>query len=171
MSPSLDPAEAQQALATVAEQRRRVIAAAGPPWWIWLVTFVVLVGVGVSQDLGARVQQWVSLAVPLAVLAWIGLVRLSPASAARAGQGMRARRGALMPRRWHALILAVFLAGSVAVVAAGRGLAHWLARAGVPAWAVHHPHTVAGVAVAAVLIGLGWLTDQALNARAGGTPS
>ena len=170
MPPVLDPKDAEQALATVAEQRRRMVTASRPPWWTWPLTFAILIGLGASQDAGGQVRNWVGLAVSAALLGWMALSRLSPASAERSGLGMRAMRRRLMPRRWYALIMAVLLAAGAAILGAGSSAAHWLTRAGAPAWAVHHPHTVVGVAVAALLTGLAWLTGLALSARPGGNP-
>jgi hypothetical protein len=165
MTLSPDPLDAERALATVDEQRRRVAAGARTPWWTWLLTFAVLAGIGASQDLAASAQDWVRLAVPVVLIAWMGLARLSPAIAERTGLGRRPRYQALMPRRRYAIIIAILLGAGVAILAAGDHMAGWLTRAGVPAWAVHHPHTVTGVVIAVLLTGLAWLTDQALSAR------
>jgi hypothetical protein len=170
MTPSLDPVDAERALAVVEEQRRLVADTARPPWWIWLATFAVLVGLGASQDLGASAQDWVRLAVPVGLIAWMGLGRLSPAIAERTGMSPRPRYRALMPGRRYAVIIAVLLAAGLAIIAAGDHMARWLTRAGAPTWAVHHPHTVTGVAIAVLLTGLAWLTDQALRARPGAEP-
>jgi hypothetical protein len=167
MTPSLDPVDAERALAAVDEQRRRVADTARPPWWIWLLTFAVLVGLGVSQDLGASAQDLVGLAVPAGLIAWMGLSRLSPAIAERTGLSPRPRYQALMSGRRYTVIIAVLLGAGVAILAAGDHMASWLTRAGAPTWPVHHPHTVTGVAVAVLLTGLAWLTDQALRARPG----
>jgi hypothetical protein len=170
MTPSLDPADAERALAAVGEQRRRVADTARPPWWIWPVTFAVLSGIGASQDLGTDGQDAVRLAVCVALIAWMVLGRLSPAIAERMGISPRPRYLALMSRRRYAVIMAVLIGAGVTIIAAGHHMARWLTQAGAPAWAVHHPHTVTGVAVAVLLTGLAWLTDQALRARPGGTP-
>ena len=169
MAPSLDPADAERALATIDEQRRRVADTARPPWWIWLATFVVLAGIGASQDLGTDGQDAGRLVVCAVVIAWVVLGRLSPAIAERIGISPRPRYLALMSRRRYAVIMAVLLGTGVTIVAAGHHMAHWLTKAGAPAWAVHHPYTVTGAAVAVLATGLAWLTDQALRARPGGT--
>ena len=170
MNPSLDPADAERALTAVERQRRRVADTARPPWWTWLATFAVLAGLGAAQDLGASARDWVGLVVPIGLIAWMGLGRLSPALAERTGQGPRPRYSALMSGRRYSVIIAVLLGAGIAILAAGSHAAHWLTRAGAPAWAVHHPHTVTGVAIAALLTGLAWLTDQALRTRPGGQP-
>ena len=169
MTPSIDPVDAERALATAEEQRRRVADTARPPWWTWLVAFAVLVVIGASQDAGTGAQDGVRLAVPIALIAWMGLARLSPAIAERTGRSPRPRYQALMSGRRYAVIIAVLLGAGAAIVAVGDHMARWLTQAGAPAWAVHHPHTVTGVAVAVLLTGLAWLTDQALRARPGGT--
>jgi hypothetical protein len=165
MTPSLDPADAERALATVDEQRRRVADTARPPWWTWLAAFAVFVGIGASQDLGTGGQDAGRLAVCAVLIAWVALSRLSPAIAERTGMSPRPRYLALMSRRRYAVIMAVLLGTGVTIVAAGHHMARWLAHAGAPAWAVHHPYTVTGVAVAVLATGLAWLTDQALRAR------
>jgi hypothetical protein len=165
MTPSMDPADAGRALAAVDEQRRRVADTARPPWWAWLVTCVVLIGIGASQDLGGGAQDAGRLAVPVVLIAWMVLSQVSPAIAERTGMGPRPRYRSLMSGRRYAVIMGVLVCAGTAIIALGDRAADWLTRAGAPAWAVHHPHTVTGVAVAVLLTGLAWLTDQALRAR------
>ena len=50
MSPPLDPAAAEEALAIARQQRRRVVDASREPWWAWLVVFLLVFAVSATRD-------------------------------------------------------------------------------------------------------------------------
>jgi hypothetical protein len=93
-----------------------------------LATFAVLVGLGASQDLGASAQDWVGLVVPIGLIAWMGLSRLSPAMGERTGLSSRPRYRAQMSGRRYSVVMAVLLGAGVAIVAADDHMARWLTR-------------------------------------------
>ena len=169
MNQPLDPAAARRALADVADQRRNVSDAARRPRWYWTATFLVLFAITAAGDLGEQGRSWAGLLIPLALIAWMALLRLSPGAADRLGLGIRRHPG-LVPARWRALIFAVLIAAAVAVGAAGHYAARQLDAAGAPAWAVHHPNLVLALPAAVILTALAVAADRALRVWPGRRP-
>jgi hypothetical protein len=158
-----DPSSARQALADVAIQQRNVSDAARLPPWYWPVNFVVLFAIMAAGDLDDEARSWAGLLVPIALIAWMALLKLSPGTADRIGLGLRRHPG-LVPSRWRALIWAVLIGAAFAVDAASGYVARRLRIARAPVWAAHHPHVVVALPAAVVFIALALAAEQALRA-------
>jgi hypothetical protein len=164
MMDTVDPTDAQKALATVREQRRYVLDASKDPWWVWAALVIGAFLAVASRDFGEIASD---VALILAVVL-VMLFAVLPAYWPRAAGAMaRARVHASVVPGW--LRVTSSFAGLAILTAAqllGRPAAQLLRAGGAPAWAVAHPHVVAAVVASAIVLVIGLVTDRAVRRMA-----
>jgi hypothetical protein len=161
---TVDPTDAEKALATVREQRQYVLDASKDPWWVWAALAIGAFLAVASRDFGEVAND----AALVLAIALIFIFAVLPAYWPRAAGVMaRARLHASVVPPW--LRVASSLAGLAILAAAellGRPVARVLRGAGAPDWAVSHPHVVAAVVASAAVLAIGLATDRAVRGMA-----
>lgn len=155
MNERLDSDEARHALDIVAGQQRRVSDAAIPPRWTWPVTFAVgfLIFWGSSAGSATNLISW---AVPILLVAYVILLRVSPGFAERQGTGVRQHKSSVS-RIARAAVMAGLACAAVLTAVGTRQLEEHVS------WAGHH-HLLISAVLALVVTGLVWAAGRVRRA-------
>jgi hypothetical protein len=159
MNEDLDAREARHALDIVADQRLRVSDAAVTPRWTWPVISAVafLILWGSSTGNASTLISW---AIPVLLVAYLALLRVSPGFAERLGLGVRQHKSSI-PRTGRTAVTAGLACAVVLIILGARQLEERMSSADLPPWALH---LLMSAVLALVVTGLVWAAGRVLRA-------